>query len=159
MKVVILSGVPGSGKSTYAKGLLTKHPSAVICSADNYFIDKDGDYHFDPSRLSDAHAMCLRRYTSTLLYRAGDPVEVVIVDNTNTTALELAPYVALANAYKIPTYLITVECDPEVAFKRNVHGVSLEAIKRMTQNLKDRKIPPFWKLEVEFSGEVSLTEP
>lgn len=154
MRVVLMSGIAGAGKSTYVKGLLTKHPSAVVCSADSYFTDSDGHYHFDPAKLGEAHKSCMRRYAGALMYRAGSPVEVVIVDNTNTTSLELAPYVGLANAFSIPVYLVTVKCDPETAFKRNVHGVSFETIKRMSDSINSREIPRFWEIALTLDGTI-----
>jgi predicted kinase len=72
-------------------------------------------------------------------------VDVIVVDNTNLTALEMAPYVSLAMAYGCPVEIITVKCDPEVAAKRNRHGVPLAAIKGMAARLQQRQLPAFWK--------------
>ena len=47
-KLIILRGVPGSGKSTYAKNLIKYLTdvgfTAVSYEADTYFYDKDGNY-------------------------------------------------------------------------------------------------------------------
>jgi len=40
-KVVIMRGVSGSGKSTYAR---TNYPSATILSSDDYWTKDGGDY-------------------------------------------------------------------------------------------------------------------
>lgn len=88
MLVKILSGISGSGKSTYAR----RH-RGVIVSADDYFV-RDGAYRFNPARLSSAHATCFARYLGAL----DDGHPLVIVDNTNTTAVEIAPYVLAAQA-------------------------------------------------------------
>lgn len=149
MRVIILSGVPGSGKSTLAKSIVVNAP-AVICSADNYFM-VDGEYRFDPTKLGEAHAACLHRFTRSLI-TARDQTwakdDNIIVDNTNTTALEMAPYVALAAAFGAECEIVTAVCDPEVAHARNTHGVPLAGVKRMAQAIRDRKLPPFWNVKV-----------
>lgn len=93
----------------------------------------------------------MRNYTEALLgYRLpidGADAEVIIVDNTNTTALEIAPYVALANAYEDKVTLVTVDVDVETASKRNRHGVPLKTLQAQADNLKRRNCPSFWNIE------------
>ena len=90
--VTILVGVPGSGKSHHTASLT----GAVVVSADHHFVELgNGTYAFDPSKLGTAHGQCLRRYTEAL--QRGE--SHVVVDNTNTTLLEMSPYVSLALAY------------------------------------------------------------
>ncbi|KAJ3190470.1 hypothetical protein HDU85_000768 [Gaertneriomyces sp. JEL0708] len=50
----ILRGVPGSGKSTLAKSIAARE-GGQIYSTDDFFIDDDGVYCFDASRIGDAH--------------------------------------------------------------------------------------------------------
>ncbi len=138
MKVIIMSGIPGSGKSTYSKKL-----GGVVCSADHWF-EREGEYKFDPTKLGMAHGACLAKFTRALM--AGE--DVIVVDNTNTSSLELAPYVALAQAFGASCELVTIQCDPDVAFARNVHGVPLETIRRMAAALSARTLPPFWAVKV-----------
>lgn len=96
--IYILRGPSGCGKSTWAKERYKK--GASICSADEYFTRVDGSYHFDPSELGQAHGKCLRRYIDVVkqVYELGDEFDI-IVDNTNITDAELAPYVRIAEAY------------------------------------------------------------
>jgi len=123
-KVVIMRGASGSGKSTYAK----KHyPDAVVCSADSYFVDAQGDYNFDPTKLGAAHGQCKRSFKDAL--DRSEPL--VVVDNTNTTLRELQPYVQLARARGYDVDVVRVETPLDVAAKRNVHGVPFDAVKRM----------------------------
>ena len=42
----IMRGVPGSGKSTLAKRIHKQYPDAVLCSADDFFVDTDGIYKY-----------------------------------------------------------------------------------------------------------------
>lgn len=140
MQVVIVSGIPGSGKSTFTK----QQTNAVVCSADQYFT-KDGEYKFDVTKLSEAHGECLRRFTQALLEKK----DLVLVDNTNTTVLEIAPYYSMAKAYGYAVKLVTVQCDPETAYSRNIHGVPLPAIKAMSLRLADRWFPPYWEMDFQ----------
>jgi len=87
-KAIILIGPSGSGKSTFAKTL-----GHNIVSADIYFM-REGEYRFDASKLPLAHASCLKRFIYLLMDYAD-----VIVDNPNTTIAEVAPYIAIAQAY------------------------------------------------------------
>ena len=50
-KLVILVGLPGSGKSTKAKELAGTE--GIILSTDEFFM-KDGEYQFDFTKCSDA---------------------------------------------------------------------------------------------------------
>lgn len=142
MKVYVYCGISGAGKSTFIAG---RHPGALVCSADQYFM-VDGEYRFDPSKIGEAHAWCLRTFTYLIGpdSRAGNSVSEIVVDNTNTTVAELAPYAALALAYGHELEVITIHCDPTVAHARNTHGVPLEVVQRMSEQLALRKLPPWW---------------
>ena len=94
-RIIVLQGVSGSGKSTAAKaaaqGFRVAGRSVAIVSADDYFmrvhVDGSTSYEFDPSKLGEAHASCFRRYLDAL--QTG--VDVIFVDNTSTTTMEVAP--------------------------------------------------------------------
>lgn len=156
MRVIIMSGVPGSGKSHEITrrceefDLIDEPYVWKICSADHYFEELG---HFDPSKLGEAHGQCLRRFVTALRNDDDEDITHVFVDNTNTTLVELAPYVALAQAYSAEIELVRVLCDPEIAFKRNVHGVPLAGVQAMDRRLRDLKLPPFWQVKVTEVGE------
>ena len=137
MMVKIICGISGSGKSTYCK---SNFPDAKVCSADHYFMD-DGEYKFDPRKLPEAHGSCLRKFVD-LLQSDGE----VVVDNTNTTISEVAPYAQLALAYGHDLEIIILDVDPEVAHKRNLHGVPEQGVKvqhsRLVKLAGD--LPPWW---------------
>ncbi len=79
-----------------------------------------------------------------------DPRNTVVVDNTSTTAVEVAPYASLALAYGHELRVVTLKVDPEVAHERNVHGVPLEGIRAMARRLEEStgQLPPWWPEEV-----------
>ena len=133
MKVIILRGIPGSGKSTESK----KYPDAYIVSADHYFIGSDGIYRFDISKIAAAHGQCKGRFTSAL--KAKKPL--IIVDNTNTTAKEFKFYIDEARAYGYEVEIVRILCDPEVALKRGVHNVPKDTVIKMAGRLASSKLP------------------
>jgi len=164
-KVVIMSGVSGSGKSKYAGTLLLdyvsstgltveemmrlpkgdKRATSAYCSADMYFVGADGTYKFDVTKLSDAHGACMREFITA----CQNECEMVIVDNTNTTAVEIAPYILVAQAYGYEAEIITVMCESEddikAAAARNSHGVPFGGVMAQHKRLCGRELMPWWK--------------
>jgi predicted kinase len=139
-QVIVLRGLPGSGKSTLIE---REFPKAVVVSADHFFINLAGKYCFDPSKIGEAHAACFRRYI--LLLQTIKP-ELVIVDNTNTSEVEIAPYMLGAAAFEYEAKVVTVSCDPKVAAARNTHGVPEEVVLKMNVSLQ-KPLPPWWVQE------------
>ncbi len=146
-KVTIMRGVSGSGKSTYARN---NFPGAVILSSDDYWTKDGGDYkeNFDVTKLGAAHAWNLRRF---ILYCCGDTAlhdqKEIVIDNTNTSISELAPYYAVAQAFSIPVEIITLDVLPAVALARNTHGVPEKAHAAQAERLyaNNDVIPRYWK--------------
>lgn len=146
-KAYILSGISGSGKSTYAQATW---PNAVVCSADHHFAI-DGEYRFDPTKLGEAHAKCFRLFVESV--RLGS--HAVVCDNTNTCVEEIAPYVLAATAYGYDPTIITFECDLSIAANRNVHNVPTSTIDRQRRNMLSmlaRGLPPYWAHERRHDG-------
>lgn len=141
-KVKIMRGISGAGKSTYIKN---HFPAGLVFSADHFWIDENGKYNFDLRRLGEAHAWCLRKFILECKENT-DPNAVIVVDNTNTSIAELAPYVAVANAYGHDVEVISINIDVAVANKRNVHNVPMEATERQHRNFKrdSHLIPKHW---------------
>src|SRR5271157_1250098 len=108
-KLVIMRGVPGSGKSTKAKELAEArfydggHP--VICSADDYFVDMDTkQYTFDPKRLPAAHTYCRGKAEGAMEADS----DMVIIDNTNMRRWDFSVYVKMAEQhyYKVEEVVV-----------------------------------------------------
>ena len=98
MKLILMRGVSGSGKSTLAKKLAADNVNSVIYSTDDFFMI-EGIYTFDPLSLGKNHKMNQDRARCAMQ----EKTPCVIIDNTNTQAWEMRPYVeaALELGYEI----------------------------------------------------------
>jgi hypothetical protein len=156
-KVVIVRGISGSGKSHYASSLA----ATGVVSADNFFVGEDGVYRFDPSKLPLAHAECMLQFIElmreppthrlvqfTELMREPRTHRLVVVDNTNTTVAEIAPYMAVAAAYGWHAEIHHVHCDVRVAAARNRHGVPLAGCEAQARRIAESVLPPWWAVKV-----------
>lgn len=135
-ELLILRGLPGSGKSTVAKKILEGSPNAIICSADDYFM-VDGQYEFDPTKLSKAHQSCLMSADRSM----ANGYSLVVIDNTNIKKEHYLPYVKMADKYGYTTTIRTIgSTDLSIVptyHQRQVHGVSEETIRRMAQSWEE----------------------
>lgn len=119
----LIRGVPGSGKSTFANQLLHQGVVHQVLEADKYFIDGEGKYNFDPSKLREAHEWCQTRTKKYLL--DGDSVAVA---NTSTTEKEVAVYQQIAELTGSNFVSIIVENRNN---SENIHHVPAEKIQQM----------------------------
>jgi predicted kinase len=139
-RVFILRGIPGCGKSTYAKSI----PQATIVSTDEFFTDAQGRYERIDTKLNEAHTDCLKRYLAALT--RGD--DTVVVDNTNINPIDIAPYYALAGVYGYAPEVITLDCPANTAGPRNLHGVPQEHVEQLAESLKRFKLPKRWNQRI-----------
>jgi uridine kinase len=131
-RITLIRGLPGSGKSTMAKKILTKagqSPDEGHFEADMYFIMKDGEYHFNPALIKNAHAWCqaaTREYIKTQIdYMTDD----VVVSNTFVKRWEMQPYLDMANEFNLTSLVLVADGNYQ-----NVHNVPQEVIERMRLN-------------------------
>jgi len=133
-KLILMTGTPGSGKSFLVSQLEKDLGTANwldILSTDNLWETPNGQYLWHPDGLYHAHK--LNQIKTKVAMGLG--IEVLIIDNTNLTYKECMPYCYLAveNGYSVEIWEPKTEWanNPEECFKRNTHGVPLEAIERM----------------------------
>lgn len=143
----ILQGPPGAGKTTWA---MRQHGSVAasrygerieIVSAD---IERE---RVIGRTLAEAHAACLRRFVDLLRVKprvAGTTMHV-IVDNTNTTVAEMAPYVALGMAYG---HVVTLRSFPGRGPGKDVHGVPEHVYHAMVDRIRGFAPAPFWDIRI-----------
>jgi predicted kinase len=127
----IVRGVPGSGKSTFAKTLTNEYS---ICEADQYFVDREtGEYKFNFDELKNAHQWCrneveIRMKDNQVNYQF---YPTIVVSNTFTQEWEMEPYFKLAEKYGYTVFSVIVE---NRHGGKNEHGVPEEKV----QVMKDR---------------------
>jgi hypothetical protein len=142
-ELIIMRGIPGSGKSTKAKSIVG---AGIIHSTDD-LISSTGDYNkfFDDmlasndfSRLSQMHLKNLENAIKSM--EAG--ITPIIIDNTNIRPFESKPYIenALKLGYDDNNIKIidvgTGGASAEELANRNTHGVPLNKIQSMIDSHK-----------------------
>jgi hypothetical protein len=70
-----------------------------------FFVDSDGNYNFEPSKIKDAHQWC-QEEMDFLMRLEHSPV---VVSNTFTQEWEMEPYFELAKTYGYKVFSIVVE--------------------------------------------------
>lgn len=119
MELVIIRGLPGAGKSTLARSMA----GYVHYEADMFFVNMDGEYVYDPTKIADAHRWCQEK-TRNALERGYS----VVVSNTFVHVWEMQPYFDMANALGVPVRVIEAK-----GRWPNEHGVPDDVVARMRQ--------------------------
>lgn len=111
--LLIVRGLPGSGKSMFAQSTGRAH-----FEADMFFVSKvNGQYYFDPKEIGEAHAWCLKSVSEALASGSD-----VVVSNTFTRVWEMLPYINLGYPYAVVT------CEGDYG---SIHGVPRDKIAEM----------------------------
>ncbi len=126
--LILLRGLPGSGKTTLAKEL-SENGKYPIFSIDDYFILKNGDYKFEFDKNHLAYKQC-EENTKTSMQKN---VSKIYIDNVFSLEWEIAPYFKLAAEYKYQIFIITVENRHK---GKNIHQISDEQIKKMAEKYR-----------------------
>ena len=128
-KLVLVRGLPGSGKSTYAEEITRVRPDDryVWLEADMYFVDHKGNYNWHKNGIMHAHTWC--QDTARIFLNNG---KNVVVSNTFTTLKEMQPYIDHANllGIDIDVYRMTGDYG-------SVHDVPDEVIKKMSDRFEN----------------------
>ncbi len=132
-KLFIVRGLPGSGKSTFAKSITGTH-----FETDNYFINSNGVYNFVPHLIKDAHKWCQDSVnTAMILNHTNGENETIVVSNTFTEEWEMKPYFEMAEKYGYKVFSIIVENRHE---GKNEHGVPAEKLEIMKNRFQVKLI-------------------
>ncbi len=126
--LIILRGLPGSGKTTLAE-VLSEHKWPVF-SIDDYFTDPTTQaYSFDFSKNHLAYKACQTNTEEAM--RKG--IEKIFLHNTFTLEWEMEPYFKLAEKYQYRLHVLTVE---NRHHSKNKHDISLEQMQKMAEKYK-----------------------
>lgn len=123
-QLILLRGLPGSGKSTFAENYALKI-DGIHLEADMFFVNKEtGEYEFDASKLKQAHQWCQDRVESFMKHGAWP----IIVTNTFTQEWEMQPYFDMAEKYD---YMVNSFIAENRHNGVNEHGVPAEKLEQM----------------------------
>jgi predicted kinase len=125
--LTLVRGLPGSGKSTFAKTITNKFS---ICEADKFFYDGEGNYNFDGSKLRQAHEWCKNEVETRMKDNQLNAqfYPEIVVSNTFTQEWEMEAYYKLAEQYGYEVFSIIVENRHGGV---NKHGVPAEKLEQM----------------------------
>jgi predicted kinase len=123
--LTLLRGLPGSGKSTFAKSLGGEH-----IEADMFFVDREtGEYKFDATKLKLAHNWCAIQVQKAMV----EDEPKIIVSNTFTQEWEMKTYYDLAKMHGYRVFSIIVENRHDGINEHNVPEEKLEQMKHRFQ--------------------------
>lgn len=127
--LILLRGLPGSGKSMLAK-VLSENGHWPVFSVDDYFTDPvSGAYEFRFAENHLAYQQC-RDQTEKAMRQGSDKI---FLDNTFTMDWEMEPYFELATRYAYTIFVTTVEKYHQGV---NRHEVTDEQLRKMAEKYK-----------------------
>ncbi|MES2132383.1 MAG: AAA family ATPase [Bacteroidota bacterium] len=127
--IILLRGLPGSGKTTLAK-LLTEGGKYPCYSVDDYFTNSEtGEYCFEYQNNHLAYKQC-EENTRTAMLKGSSKI---MVHNTFTIDWELETYFKMAAEYNYNLFVVTVE---NYHHSKNAHAISDEQIAKMAEKYK-----------------------
>lgn len=128
--LLIMRGLPGSGKSSLGRVIKEFSKECTVCSADDYFI-KNGEYKFDKDLLEQAHLNCYYKVIQGMKFSD----KLIIVDNTNSTKSEYAKYKKAATEHKYKIVVLEINCENKeralLFANRNSHSVPVSIVLKM----------------------------
>ena len=125
-ELVLLRGLPGSGKSTTARILGAGSSGTAHYEADMYFM-RDGEYKFDMTQIKEAHKWCQGSVERAMML---GHYATIIVSNTFTQEWEMEVYYKLAKEWGYQVTSLIVE---NRHGGKNIHGVPQETLDKMKQ--------------------------
>ena len=126
--IIIIRGLSGSGKSTFADVICGDDDTKIAVSADDFFVDEQGNYNFNPEQIAEAHDWCKDQVRAYLL----EGFETICVANTFTKRWEVEPYLQIASENNCNVHVVSLfdagMNDAQLA-ARCVHNVPINSIR------------------------------
>jgi tRNA uridine 5-carbamoylmethylation protein Kti12 len=129
--LILLRGIPGSGKTTLGKTILKTLSSDEpdVISADDFFVDEKGNYNFDASKLKEAHVSSEVRCATKMK----NEISRIVVANTFTQEWEMEKYYEMADRYNYRVFSVIVE---NRHGNENVHNVPSDKVEQMKKRFQ-----------------------
>lgn len=132
-ELIIVCGVSGSGKTTFAN-MMAKQTNGAVFSADDYFTTYTAEgvevYEWNEDELGKAHYQCICNTRDALK----NEVPFVYVANTFTKERDMRPYRNLGKKYG---YKITIIAVGNYHGNTNIHNVPDETIENMRNKIRN----------------------
>lgn len=143
--IIIIRGLPGTGKSTLAKKLCSEYSHCQHFETDEFFMTESGEYAWSATKIGEAHDWCKKAAEQAFRQHI-----TPVISNTFTTLKEIKSYlepygrdvsviiINSSNYWKNEG--VNMPHDPNHSFKNNIHQVPLNSIHRMNSrwyNLAD----------------------
>lgn len=129
--LILLRGLPGSGKSLLAS-IILQNPAGLepeILSADDFFVDENGNYNFDSEKIKEAHNYCQFRCSERMRQQKSR----IVVANTFTQEWEMDIYFDMAKRYNYRVHTVIVE---NRHGNENIHGVPENKLQKMKERFE-----------------------
>ncbi|XP_063699744.1 uncharacterized protein LOC134830254 [Culicoides brevitarsis] len=141
--MILMRGLPGSGKSFLAKQIVQNFnfdPRNHIFSADDYFINVNGEYVYDQTKLTEAHEFT----QNNAIRKLRESWSPVIIDNTNIKLWNMFPYIRLGVQYRYKIIIMEPATPwattPKTLTSKNQHNVPKERIRQMMDNYEKTNV-------------------
>ena len=121
--LILLRGLPGSGKTTLAK-VLSEGNKYPIFSIDDYFTTESGDYRFEFEKNHLAYKQCEEKTRAAMQ----QGIEKIFLDNVFSLEWEMEPYFKMAAEFNYTVFVMTVE---NRHGSGNIHGLSDDKLQKM----------------------------
>ncbi len=126
--LILLRGLPGSGKTTLAKEL-SENGKYPVFSVDDFFTATNGDYKFEFDKNHLAYKQCEENTKSAMQ----KDCPKIFIDNVFSLEWEMEPYFKMASEFKYKVFVLTVENHHK---GKNIHNISDEQIQKMAAKYK-----------------------
>lgn len=126
--LILLRGLPGSGKTTLAKEL-SENGKYPVFSVDDYFTSENGDYKFEFDKNHLAYKQC-ETNTRDSMKKCDSKI---FIDNVFSLEWEIEPYFKLASEFNYKIFVVTVENRHK---GQNIHAIGEDQIRKMAEKYK-----------------------
>lgn len=131
--LILLRGLPGSGKTTLAN-VLSEGNKYPVFSVDDFFTSETGEYRFEFEKNHLAYKQC-EECTRAAMQQGK---EKIFLDNVFSLEWEMEPYFKMASEYHYRVFVMTLE---NRHGSSNIHGLSDEQLQKMATKYKVVLLP------------------
>ncbi len=153
--LIIVRGLPSSGKTTIAKILTANHGVAI--SVDEFMTNPNGEYEFSKSSFIEAQRQC-RDWCADLMKKETD---LIVVHKTMAQSWEAEPYFEMAKDFGYLVQTLNLYdgglTDLELS-NRSEHNMPVHLIQK-TRHKWDIDIYPHRQRKMNPKSEETLTQP